>query len=62
MACMVNFQLESLDEMLQHLERIGLPLAKEKETSEFGMFAWIEDPDGRRVELWGKIMNGGRRE
>ncbi|MFT8310170.1 MAG: VOC family protein [Sporolactobacillus sp.] len=51
---MLNFQVDNLDEMIKHLEDIGVPLAKKKETSEFGTFIWIEDPDGRLVELWEK--------
>ncbi|WP_274648735.1 VOC family protein [Paenibacillus humicola] len=51
---MLNFQVHDLDEMIKHLEQIGVPLAKEKESSEFGKFVWIEDPDGRLVELWEK--------
>jgi len=27
---------------------------KEKEIGEYGKFIWIEDPEGRRIELWGK--------
>lgn len=51
---MLNFQVDNLDEMIKHLEDIGVPLAKKKETSEFGTFIWIKDPDGRLVELWEK--------
>jgi glyoxylase I family protein len=51
---MLNFQVHNLDEVIKHLEHIGVPLAKTKETSEFGKFIWIEDPDGRLVELWEK--------
>ncbi len=51
---MLNFQVHSLDETMKHLEQIGVPLAKEKESSEFGKFIWIEDPEGRLVELWEK--------
>lgn len=51
---MLNFQVHDLDEVIKHLEQIGVPLVKEKEISEFGKFAWIEDPDGRLVELWEK--------
>ncbi|GLX67910.1 VOC family protein [Paenibacillus glycanilyticus] len=51
---MLNFQVHHIDEMIQHLERLGVPLAKNKESSEFGTFIWIEDPDGRLVELWEK--------
>ncbi|CAM3520321.1 VOC family protein [Paenibacillus lupini] len=51
---MLNFQVHNLDEIIQHLEHIGVPLAKKMEISEFGKFVWIEDPDGRLVELWEK--------
>lgn len=51
---MLNFQVDHLDEMIQHLEHIGVPLAKKKESGEFGQFIWLEDPDGRLVELWEK--------
>lgn len=42
------------NETIKHLEHIGVPLAKKKEISEFGKFIWIEDPEGRLVELWEK--------
>lgn len=51
---MLNFQVHNLDETIKHLEEIGVPLAKEKESSEFGKFVWIMDPDGRLIELWEK--------
>ncbi|MNP86033.1 Glyoxalase-like domain protein [compost metagenome] len=51
---MLNFQVHNLDETIEHLEQIGVPLAKNKETGEYGKFIWIEDPDGRLIELWEK--------
>ncbi|MGO4495008.1 VOC family protein [Paenibacillus sp. 2RAB27] len=51
---MINFQVDNLDEMIIHLEQIGVPLAKKKESSDYGKFVWIEDPDGRLIELWEK--------
>jgi glyoxylase I family protein len=51
---MLNFQVDNLDETINHLEQIGVPLVKEKEISDYGKFAWIKDPDGRLVELWEK--------
>jgi predicted enzyme related to lactoylglutathione lyase len=51
---MLNFQVNSMDETIKHLERIGVPLAKNVEVNEFGKFAWIKDPDGRLIELWEK--------
>lgn len=51
---MLNFQVYNLDETIKHLEEIGVPLVKERESSEYGKFIWIEDPEGRLVELWEK--------
>ncbi|MEM5012549.1 glyoxalase [Niallia taxi] len=51
---MLNFQVFDLDETIKHLEQIGVPLEKNKETSEFGEFIWIKDPEGRLIELWEK--------
>jgi len=51
---MLNFQVYNLEEMIKHLEKVGVPLAKEKEISDYGKFAWIKDPEGRLVELWEK--------
>lgn len=49
---MLNFQMHNLEESLRHLEQLGLPLAKQPIINEYGKFAWIEDPDGRLIELW----------
>jgi len=51
---MLNFQVHSIDEIIKHLEHLGVTLAKKQENSEFGKFIWIEDPDGRLIELWEK--------
>jgi glyoxylase I family protein len=51
---MLNFQVHNMEDMMKHLQQIDVPLVKEKEKSEFGTFIWIEDPDGRLVELWEK--------
>ncbi|NOU65343.1 glyoxalase [Paenibacillus sp. LMG 31461] len=51
---MLNFQVEDLDETIKHLEHMRVPLAKKKESSDYGKFVWIEDPDGRLIELWEK--------
>ncbi|RDI45556.1 VOC family protein [Falsibacillus pallidus] len=51
---MLNFQVENLDDCIGHLEKLGVPYVKDKTVSEYGKFAWIEDPLGRRIELWEK--------
>jgi glyoxylase I family protein len=51
---MLNFEVHNINETIEHLEQIGVPLAKEKEVSEYGTFIWIKDPEGRLIELWEK--------
>ncbi|OCT17251.1 glyoxalase [Paenibacillus pectinilyticus] len=51
---MLNFQVDDINETIKHLEQMGVPLAKNKEVGDFGKFIWIEDPDGRLIELWEK--------
>jgi lactoylglutathione lyase len=51
---MLNFQVENMEDCLKHLNKLGVPLVKEIEKSEFGTFATIEDPEGRWIELWEK--------
>jgi len=51
---MLNFQVDNLDEAIKHLNQMGVPLEKEKETSDYGAFIWIKDPEGRLIELWEK--------
>ncbi|MEH7744000.1 glyoxalase [Neobacillus drentensis] len=51
---MLNFQVYDLNETINHLEQIGVPLAKEKEIGDYGKFIWIKDPEGRLIELWEK--------
>ncbi|NYE04002.1 putative enzyme related to lactoylglutathione lyase [Bacillus niacini] len=51
---MLNFQVEDMNECLNHLKKLGVPLLKQAEKSEFGTFTWIADPEGRWIELWAK--------
>lgn len=51
---MLNFQVYNINETIDHLEQVGVPLVKEKEVSEYGTFIWIKDPEGRLIELWEK--------
>ncbi|QFT87962.1 Glyoxalase-like domain protein [Bacillus sp. THAF10] len=51
---MLNFQVESIEDSMNHLKQLDIPLIKELEVSEYGKFIWIEDPEGRKIELWEK--------
>ncbi|MEI4769094.1 VOC family protein [Psychrobacillus sp. FJAT-51614] len=51
---MLNFQVEKIETWIEHFDKIGVPLLKEPEKSEFGTFIWISDPEGRWIEIWEK--------
>ena len=48
---MINYRVANLDRMLEQLRRSGVKIEK-VEDSDYGRFAWIEDPEGNRIELW----------
>ncbi len=54
---MVNYRVANLDKMLQQLRANGVE-AGHVESSEFGRFAWVSDPEGNRIELWEPPVGG----
>lgn len=49
---MINYRVEDLDALLTLLRAEGIEEVGEILESEHGRFAWIRDPEGRRIELW----------
>ncbi|MGC1782357.1 MAG: VOC family protein [Acidobacteriaceae bacterium] len=49
---MLNFRVNDLDAMLEHLAAQGIQVDSHREEHPYGRFAWIVDPEGNRVELW----------
>jgi len=50
-AFMVNYIVDDLDGMIEHLRAAGAQV-EDKQEDEFGRFAWVTDPEGNRIELW----------
>lgn len=50
-ALMINYRVANLDRMLTQLRDAGIAIEK-VEDYDYGRFAWIQDPEGNRVELW----------
>lgn len=48
---MINFIVDDLDAFRRQLLDAGVEVSDAVE-AENGRFAWVIDPDGRRVELW----------
>lgn len=49
---MLNFQVDDLDATLDALAAAGVTVDPKRDSSEYGKFGWITDPEGNRVELW----------
>ena len=49
---MINYRVDDLEALLPLLKEEGVTIAGEMETYEYGKFAWIIDPDGKKIELW----------
>src|ERR1700722_14715243 len=49
---MINYRIDNMDEMIAQLKNGGVGIFKGPEFHENGVFAWVMDPDGNKVELW----------
>jgi len=49
---MVNFRVADLAGLIDALRAEGVEVVGEIEDHENGRFAWILDPEGRKIELW----------
>lgn len=49
---MVNFVVDDVRGMLQQLREGGCNVDDEVQDDEYGIFGWVTDPDGTRIELW----------
>ena len=49
---MLNLAVDDMLGMIAHIREHGSDVCGGPETNEHGMFAWILDPDGNKIELW----------
>ena len=49
---MINYRVDDLDALLERLGKGGVDVIAGPESHENGKFAWIQDPEGNKVELW----------
>ncbi len=49
---MINFAVDDMDAILARVTAKGVPILKRDDADAFGRFAWIQDPDGTKIELW----------
>jgi predicted enzyme related to lactoylglutathione lyase len=53
---MINYRVDDLDGMLAQLKEAGVWIDPKQDDYDFGRFAWIQDPEGNRVELWEPLV------
>jgi predicted enzyme related to lactoylglutathione lyase len=49
---MVNYRVEDAKALAKLLKEEGCNVVDKIEESEFGIFAWVIDPEGNKIELW----------
>lgn len=49
---MINYRVEDLHALIAVLRAEGCNVLDHIDESEFGIFGWVIDPDGNKVELW----------
>lgn len=49
---MINYRVDNMAAMIEQLTANGVDLLKGPEYYENGVFLWIMDPEGNKIELW----------
>jgi len=49
---MVNYRVEDVRALARALKEEGCDVLDKIHESEYGIFAWVIDPEGNKVELW----------
>lgn len=52
---MVNYRVDDLEKFLAQLQSQGVAIEK-REDFDYGLFAWIADPEGNRIELYQPLI------
>lgn len=55
---MINYRVHDLRELVDVLRSEGVNIVSGIDEYEYGKFAWIMDPEGRKLELWQPIDTG----
>jgi predicted enzyme related to lactoylglutathione lyase len=49
---MVNYRVDDLHGLVKALKAEGCQVLDKIDESEYGIFGWVMDPEGNKVELW----------
>jgi predicted enzyme related to lactoylglutathione lyase len=53
---MINYRVDDMAAMIEQLTAAGIEIHQGPEYHENGVFAWIIDPEGNKVELWEPML------
>ena len=53
---MINYRVDDMDALLTKLKAGEVEILSGPEYHENGVFAWIRDPEGNKVELWQPLL------
>ncbi|HVY41226.1 MAG TPA: VOC family protein [Polyangia bacterium] len=49
---MINYRVADLRGLVAQLKQEGCDVLDKVEDTEYGLFAWVVDPEGNKIELW----------
>lgn len=49
---MINYRVDNMEAMVTQLTESDIDILKGPDYAENGVFLWIMDPDGNKIELW----------
>lgn len=49
---MINYRVDDMEAMAEQLRSAGIEFQQGPEYHENGVFAWLMDPEGNKIELW----------
>ena len=53
---MINFRVDDLEKLLTQLRAANVTIDPKRDSDPHGLFAWITDPEGNRIELWQPLV------
>ncbi len=55
---MINYRVHDMAALLEDLKKEGINVVAGPDEYDYGKFAWIMDPEGRKIELWEPVDKG----
>jgi predicted enzyme related to lactoylglutathione lyase len=49
---MINYRVQDVRALVRLLKEEGCDVLDKIDESEYGIFGWVLDPEGNKVELW----------